>query len=116
MSGLESLDPYRIFMRQLDAIGCKAPPSPGAILFSGFFLYFFFLPFVTGAALVLDPADDRKVVCEALETDAVCDALLLDLDVSASISRPKGAKLSMSCCRSAASSRNGVSTRLNLTD
>ena len=65
-------------MRQLDAMGCKAPPSPGAILFSGFFLYFFFLPLVTGAALVLELADDRKVGYEALEAESPFDVLPLE--------------------------------------
>jgi hypothetical protein len=66
-------------------MGCKAPPSPGAILFSGFFLYFFFFPFVTGAALVLDPADDRKVACGAAlvldpadDRKVACEALEAD--------------------------------------
>ncbi len=58
--------PYRTFMRQLAAIGCKIPPSPGGswTFFLGdfYFLFFFFEAVVfevLEAAEATDAFDDR---------------------------------------------------------
>ena len=88
-------------MRQLDAIGCKAPPSPGGILESGlfFFLHLFFLAlFFEGVVDVVDSAEDCEVNCEHMESVSAHDSALMlvspsDCDaVSRAISRPSGAK------------------------
>ena len=66
-------------MRQLDAIGCKAPPSPGRILEWGvfFFFYFFFLALVVdGVVDVVDLAEECEVICEHMESVSAHDSAL----------------------------------------
>jgi hypothetical protein len=59
-------------MRQLDAMGCNAPPSSGGILTAGplFFLYFFFLLLFDAEVEAddVDSADDCEVICEHIES------------------------------------------------
>jgi hypothetical protein len=50
--------PYSTFIRQLAAIGCKTPPSPGGILTFFFFVFaFFFLVFF----LFVDMSEECEV-------------------------------------------------------
>ena len=67
--------PYSTFIRQLAAIGCKIPPSPGGILtfFFGVFVFFFLLLFL------LDSISEECEVEDARDGEVTDDAQLASL-------------------------------------